>query len=92
MVAEAAQKHNIWFGVCGEMAGEIELTPLLLGLGVDELSVSPALVPRVKSAIRNLSRAECEKLLEEVISLDTPTAILERSLQLGRERYGNLLT
>ena len=91
MVAEAAQKHDIWFGICGEMAGDIELTPLLLGLGVDELSVSPALVPRVKSAIRNLSREECEKLVEEVLSFDTPAAILERSLQLGRERYGELL-
>jgi len=91
MVAEAAQKHDIWFGICGEMAGDIELTPLLLGLGVAELSVSPALVPRVKSAIRNLSRAECEKLVEEVLSFDTPEAILERSLQLGRERYGELL-
>jgi phosphoenolpyruvate-protein phosphotransferase (PTS system enzyme I) len=91
MVAEAAHKHDIWFGVCGEMAGDIELTPLLLGLGVDELSVSPALVPRVKSAIRNLSREECEKLLEEVLPLDTPAAILERSLQLARERYGELL-
>jgi phosphoenolpyruvate-protein phosphotransferase (PTS system enzyme I) len=91
MVAEAAHKHNIWFGVCGEMAADIELTPLLLGLGVDELSVSPALVPRVKSAIRSLSRKECEKLLEEVLPLDTPAAILERSLQLGRERYGELL-
>src|SRR5205807_1610636 len=69
MVADAARKHQIWFGVCGEMAGEIELTPLLLGLGVDELSVSPALVPRVKSAIRNVSREECEKLVEEVLSL-----------------------
>src|SRR5207244_4417987 len=78
MVADAARKHQIWFGVCGEMAGEIELTPLLLGLGVDELSVSPALVPRVKSAIRNVSREECEKLVEEVLLLDTPTAILER--------------
>jgi phosphotransferase system enzyme I (PtsI) len=91
MVADAAQKNDIWFGVCGEMAGEIELTPLLLGLGVDELSVSPALVPRVKSAIRSLSREECEKLLEEVLSFDTPGAILERSLQLARERYGELL-
>ena len=91
MVAEAAHKHDIWFGVCGEMAADIELTPLLVGLGVDELSVSPALVPRVKSAIRNLSREECEKLLEEVLSFDTPAAILERSLQLARERYGELL-
>jgi len=50
------------------------------------------LVPRVKSAIRSLSREECEKLLEEVDSLDTPAAILERSLQLARKRYGELLT
>jgi phosphoenolpyruvate-protein phosphotransferase (PTS system enzyme I) len=73
------------------MAGEIELTPLLVGLGVDELSVSPVSVPRVKSAIRNLSRAECEALVEEVLSLDTPAAILQRSLHLARERYGELL-
>src|SRR5207247_10713584 len=53
MVADAARKHQIWFGVCGEMAGEIELTPLLLGLGVDELSVSPAVVPRVESGDRH---------------------------------------
>lgn len=91
MVADAAHKHRIWFGVCGEMAGDVELTPLLLGLGVDELSVSPALVPRVKSAIRSLSREECEKLLQEVLALDTPEAILDRSLQLARERYRELL-
>ncbi len=91
MVADAAREHKIWFGICGEMAGEIELTPLLLGLGVDELSVSPALVPRVKSAIRNVSREECEKLVEEALLLDSPTAILERSLELARERYGELL-
>src|SRR5881275_2419515 len=86
MVADAAREHKIWFGICGEMAGEIELTPLLLGLGVDELSVSPALVPRVKSAIRNVSREECEKLVEEALLLDSPAAILERSLELARER------
>jgi len=91
MVADAARQHQIWFGICGEMAGEIELTPLLLGLGVDELSVSPALVPRVKSAIRNVSREECEKLVEEALLLDSPAAILERSLELARERYGELL-
>ncbi len=91
MVSDAAHKHDIWFGVCGEMAGDIELTPLLLGLGVDELSVSPALVPRVKSAIRGLSREECRTLVEEVLSLETPSEILQRSASLARERYGALL-
>src|SRR5207253_4983437 len=91
MIADAARANDIWVGVCGEMAGDIALTPLLLGLGVDELSVSPALVPRVKSAIRNVSREECEKLVEEALLLDSPAAILERSLELARERYGELL-
>jgi phosphotransferase system enzyme I (PtsI) len=92
MVGEAARKHHLWFGVCGEMAADIELTPLLLGLGVDELSVSPVLVPRVKSAIRALSREECQALLQKVLSLDSAPEILERSRQLARERYGSLLS
>ncbi|MBV9009222.1 MAG: phosphoenolpyruvate--protein phosphotransferase [Verrucomicrobia bacterium] len=92
MVSEAAHKHKIWFGICGEMAADIELTPLLLGLGVDELSVSPVLVPRVKSAIRALSRAECCELVEKVLPLDTPSEILEYSRQLARERYPMLLS
>jgi phosphotransferase system enzyme I (PtsI) len=92
MVGEAAHKHDIWFGICGEMAADIELTPLLLGLGVDELSVSPSLVPRVKSAIRGLAREECRALVKEVLELDTPSEILERSKDLARERYGALLS
>src|SRR5438067_12121304 len=42
MVADAARQHQIWFGICGEMAGEIELTPLLIGPGVGELTVCSA--------------------------------------------------
>lgn len=92
MVGEAAKKRGIWFGICGEMAADIELTPILLGLGVEELSVSPVLVPRVKSAIRNLAREECRKLVEEILALETPAEILERSAKLARERYGELLS
>jgi phosphotransferase system enzyme I (PtsI) len=91
MVGEAARKNKIWFGVCGEMAGDIELTPLLLGLGVDELSVSPTLVPRVKSAIRSLALDECRQLAQEAMQLETPAEILELCSQLARERYGALL-
>ena len=92
MVGEAARKHKLWFGICGEMAGEIEITPLLLGLGVDELSVSPTLVPRVKSAIRSLALDECRQLAQEAMQLETPAEILELCSQLARERYGTLLS
>jgi len=92
MVGEAARKNKIWFGVCGEMAGDIELTPLLLGLGVDELSVSPTLVPRVKSALRSLALNECRQLVQKAMRLETPGEILELCSQLARERYGALLS
>ena len=72
MVADAAHDHDIWVGVCGEMAGDLALTPLLLGLGMDELSVGASLVPRVKRAVQSLTHGECQKLVDEVMELDTP--------------------
>jgi len=64
---EAGEAHGIWTGVCGEMAGDIRLTPLLLGLGVEELSVSPKIVPRVGQVIRSLKYSECQAMADEVM-------------------------
>ncbi|MBA3652141.1 MAG: phosphoenolpyruvate--protein phosphotransferase, partial [Chthoniobacterales bacterium] len=75
MVADAAHANDIWVGICGEMAGDVLFTPLLLGLGMDELSAGPTLVPRVKSAVQRLTMTECQRLLVEVLQLDTPSAI-----------------
>ncbi|MFN4872630.1 MAG: phosphoenolpyruvate--protein phosphotransferase, partial [Akkermansiaceae bacterium] len=61
---EAGEAHGIWTGVCGEMAGDIRLTPLLLGLGVEELSVSPKIVPRVGQVIRSLKYSECQAMAD----------------------------
>ena len=91
MVADAAHANNIWVGVCGEMAGDVALTPLLLGLGVDELSASAMLVPRVKRAVQSLAIPECRELLEETLKLDTGSEILARCLELADKRYGDLL-
>jgi phosphotransferase system enzyme I (PtsI) len=91
MIAEAAHAGNIWVGVCGEMAGDVALTPLLLGLGVDELSASPMLVPRVKRAVQSLAIPECRELVEEALKLDTGSEILSRCLELADKRYGDLL-
>jgi phosphotransferase system enzyme I (PtsI) len=91
MIADAAHANNLWVGVCGEMAGDIALTPLLLGLGMDELSTAAILVPRVKRAVQSLEICECRELVEETFKLDTPSEILERCLQLADKRYGDLL-
>ena len=91
MIADAAHAHHIWVGVCGEMAGDIALIPLLLGLGVDELSVSATLVPRVKRAVQSLAIPECQQLVDEALKLETPSEILARCLELADKRYGDLL-
>jgi len=91
MVADAGHANDIWVGVCGEMAGDIALIPLLLGLGMDELSTSATLVPRVKRAVQSLSIPECRELVEETLKLETASEILTRCLQLADSRYGDLL-
>jgi phosphotransferase system enzyme I (PtsI) len=91
MVVDAAHAHNIWVGVCGEMAGDIQLIPLLLGLGVDELSASSAVVPRVKKAVQSLSIPTCRQLADEVLSLDTSTAILKHCVEVAQSHYADLL-
>ncbi|HEY4272069.1 MAG TPA: phosphoenolpyruvate--protein phosphotransferase [Candidatus Udaeobacter sp.] len=91
MVADAGHANHIWVGVCGEMAGDIALVPLLLGLGIDELSTSATLVPRVKRAVQSLSMPECRELIDETLKLNTASEILERCLQLADSRYGDLL-
>ena len=91
MIAEAAHANNIWVGVCGEMAGDVALIPLLLGLGMDELSAGATLVPRVKRAVQSLAIPECRELIEETLGLSTASEILARCLELADKRYGDLL-
>jgi phosphoenolpyruvate-protein phosphotransferase (PTS system enzyme I) len=91
MIADAAHANDIWVGVCGEMAGDVVLVPLLLGLGMDELSASATLVPRVKRAVQSLTIPECRELVEVALNLDTGSEILERCLELADKRYGDLL-
>jgi phosphotransferase system enzyme I (PtsI) len=91
MIADAGHAHNIWVGVCGEMAADVALVPLLLGLGMEELSTAAILVPRVKRAVQSLSISECRELVEETFKLNTASEILARCLELANKRYGDLL-
>jgi phosphotransferase system enzyme I (PtsI) len=91
MISDAAHANDIWVGVCGEMAGDIVLTPLLLGLAMDELSASASLVPRVKLAVQSLSIPECEALVHDALKLETPGEILDRCQSLAQKHYADLL-
>ncbi|MCU0778357.1 MAG: phosphoenolpyruvate--protein phosphotransferase [Akkermansiaceae bacterium] len=88
---DAANDNGIWTGICGEMAGDIRLTPLLIGLGVEELSVGPQQVPRVGQAIRSLSFAECAAMADEALRHHRSQGVLDLSLNLARKHYGDLL-
>ena len=91
MIADAAHANDIWVGVCGEMARDVATIPILVGLGMDELSVGATSVPRVKMAVRSLAMPECQQLVNEVLQLQTSSEILARCLELATKRYGDLL-
>ena len=88
---DAAANNGIWTGICGEMAGDIRLTPLLLGLGVEELSVGPQQVPRVGQAIRLLNHSECVEMANEALENRRSQGILDMSMLLARKYYADLL-
>ena len=85
LTVEAGHRHGIWVGVCGEMAGEPSLVPLLLGLGVDELSAAPSLVPQVKFLIRRLKMTEVRELAEFALNCESAAEILARSTALAKQ-------
>ena len=74
----AARVHKRWTGVCGGIAGDPQAVPLLIGLGVDELSVSVPAIPAVKAQIRGLRLEECRELASR--ALDCATAADVRAL------------
>ncbi len=90
MVVQAAHSAGIWVGVCGEMAGDVALTPLLLGLGIDELSASAPSVPRIKRAVQALNQSECERLVDELFTHETADTILAGVEAHARSRYEEL--
>ena len=76
-VIEEGHKAGIWIGVCGEMAGDPEAAPVLLGLGLDEFSMAAPGIPHLKAILRQWSFADAKILAEHVINLENGTAVRE---------------
>ena len=68
---KAAHAHGKWVGVCGALASETLAVPLLLGLGVDELSVSVPLIPAIKATIREVNLQDCQVIAQQVLNLES---------------------
>jgi len=81
---EAGRRNGIWVGVCGEMAGDPALVPLLLGLDIDELSAAFSVVPQVKFLIRRLKLSEARQLADFALNCESGSEILARSQALAR--------
>ncbi len=91
MTVEAAHKHGIWAGVCGEMAGDPILTPLLLGLGLDELSVAPPSLPKIKYLTRRAKLSEAVELATFALGCEDSQEILSRLEDYVREIAPSLI-
>jgi phosphoenolpyruvate-protein phosphotransferase len=85
MVIDAGHASGKWVGLCGELAGQRNAVPILLGLGLDEFSMAPRAIPLAKRLIRKLHLAEMQALAEEVLTLRSAGEVEERMARfLGR--------
>jgi len=78
---KAAHKHGKWVGICGELAADPKAVPILMGLGVDELSMSPNSIPLVKAQIRTLNYSQAQALAKRALECESATAVRQLSEQ-----------
>jgi phosphotransferase system enzyme I (PtsI) len=91
-VTDAARRAGIWTGVCGEMAGDVLLTPLMVGLGFEELSMAAVQLPQVKFAVRRLPAAWCRILVNKALACGDAARISEMCRAASAEYFPELVT
>ena len=87
MTITAGERENITTAICGEMAGDITLLPLLIGLGATSISVGVHLVPIIRYAIRNLNYGQCRDMAQKALQAPNSRAIVDLSTALARTSY-----
>jgi fructose-specific PTS system IIA-like component len=76
-IVTQARTHSLWVGICGEMASDVSLLPLLTGMGFSELSVSASELTRIKSTLGSLHSTACQQLLSQCCSAADAPAVRE---------------
>jgi len=82
---EAAHNEGKWVGMCGDMAGDQIALPLLIGLGLDELSMDVSSILRIKRLIANLNFNSCKQLAEDLAQLYTTEAVKAKLLEYNEQ-------
>jgi len=90
-IIKFGHEKSVWVGMCGEMASDPLATMLLIGLGIDELSVSPVFLPLVKEIIRRVDYNECENLADRVLSYNTSKEVETYLNSVLRKKFRDLL-
>jgi len=85
-IIDEAHRRNIPVGVCGEMAGDPVFAPLLLGLGVDSLSMTPTWLPTIKFLVRAMTMADAKTLAQEALASGSPKEIYAKCDAFYRAR------
>jgi phosphocarrier protein FPr len=74
---EGAHKHGKWAGICGELGSDPYAVPILIGLGIDELSMNVPSIPLVKAQIRGLNVSELQSLAQQALECSTTREVRE---------------
>jgi phosphocarrier protein FPr len=82
VAVQGAEKHGKWVGVCGALAGDPLAAPLLVGLGVTELSVDPVSVPGIKARVRKLDYQLCRQRAQDALALESAQAVRALSREI----------
>lgn len=86
VVVDSAQKNNIPVSICGELASIAYATPILLGLGFNELSVNPVMFAEIKKIVRNIEYTEARDLTESVLCLTTEQEVIEKTQEFLKKK------
>ncbi|MGQ9602825.1 MAG: phosphoenolpyruvate--protein phosphotransferase [bacterium] len=88
---DAAKQNKIWVGLCGEMASDLVCAFVLLGLGIEELSASPYMVPAIKEMVRSVYYSDARQVADFAMSVSDPVQIRQKAISMMHKEFPDLL-
>jgi phosphotransferase system enzyme I (PtsI) len=89
-IIDSGHQEGKWIGMCGEMAGDPLATVLLLGMGLDEFSVAPHIIPEIKKIIRSISYEDAQKIAKQVLKIRTVKEVQDYLSELMRKKFAEI--